>query len=442
MQNTSTICLLVLFEKNVSCGVFIGLGAVLLLSCLILIGVTCTLCHRLKRLKKSKEGSYKRSKTCKHYRLSMRELQEQEDAWDEENGFTNFEPMITIGSAFDSPHHGPTPPPLPPPPKEVIHTDCKTEETDGLKRLPRSKEKSYKTSKTSKRYKLSVRELYERKEAWNEDDSVTSCEPVMTIGSAFGTPYHGPTPTSPPPPTDDLITHTGYCREESDGPKDHGQTPNLAAETRFKKKIPLKPPQYKTLPSALERRCLEELDDALNNTASVGPLCRTLDYRLDQSDRQEHPSLTDAWYNQPDEWNRHPDDCRPYYMGKLSDQNINKEDIQGNDVFDVNEILENANAIEVVQETTLTENMYENLVSLREGKKSQNLNPAFRQSIQSYIDMTASPDGEEYVQMKITLTKSAASEICRKARLCGMSCTSEVFNGSVMDKPTNTSVDC
>ncbi|KAL3880058.1 hypothetical protein ACJMK2_032329 [Sinanodonta woodiana] len=264
---------------------------------------------------------------------------------------------------------------------------------------------------------------------------------MMTIGSAFGTPYHGPTPTSPPPPTDEF-PQTGYCKEETDSrPRDHGQTPNVA-EPRLKKKVPLKPPQYKTMPSALGRWCHEDLDDTLNKTAAVAPLCHTLDYRLDQSDRQEHPCLTDAWYNQPNEWDQRPDDCHPYYKGKLFEQNIRKEeDMHENDMFDVNEILKNANAIEVIHGNTLTENLYENVITLRDDKKTQNLNPAFRQSVGSYIDMTASPDGEEYVLMKITLTKSAASEICRKARLRGLSCTSEVLNAYIMDKQTNSSVD-
>ncbi|KAL3880059.1 hypothetical protein ACJMK2_032330 [Sinanodonta woodiana] len=337
-----------------------GLGSALLLLCLILIVVTFILCCRLKSLKQSREGSYKRSKTCKHYRLSMRELQEQEDAWDEENGFTNFEPMITIGSAFDSPHHGPTPPPPPPPPKEAIHTDSKTVGTDGY-------------------------------------------------------------------------------------PKDSGQTSNLA-EPCVKKKVPLIPPHSKTLPNVLGRRFPDDFDEEYDNIAAVGPLFHTLDYRLDQPKRRDHPGLLDAGYNRPDGWHYHPDDQNPYYVGKISDlQSLRsyEDDINGNNILNVNDILMNANAIEVIHETTLPENMNEQTASANDDDNVPTyLKSIFRQSLSSYTDMASSLTGDDYVQMKITLSRLAASEICRKARLRGIKCNSEVLFGHVMDKPTNSSFIC
>ncbi|KAK3581479.1 hypothetical protein CHS0354_031812 [Potamilus streckersoni] len=304
---------------------------------------------------------------------------------------------------------------------------------DRVRRLKRSKEGSCKTSTTCEQCSMSMRERHELEEDWKEENGLTSFVPAMTIGSAFDSSSHGPTPPLPPPPTK-KISHTVYADERTDS--DYKGCPQT-----------LLPPHSKTLPNVYGKRCPKYVDNEYDVMKDVEPLHHTLDYHLDQTNRLCQLGLTDARCKQPSWWDQQTDDYRHYSLGKITDvQSLTREEnTNDNSILVINEILENAEAIQVSHETTLSENLFQELVSTKENDTIQkHFNPILDGDNASYIDMTAAQtlsDEEENVQMKITLKRSAAVEICRKARLRGISCTSEVMYRRVIDTPTKFSVD-
>ncbi|KAL3842663.1 hypothetical protein ACJMK2_020653 [Sinanodonta woodiana] len=290
----------------------------------------------------------------------------------------------------------------------------------------------------------------ELEDAWNEENGFTSFLPTMTIGSAFRTPSHGPTPPLPPPPTNE-IHHSFYVDETTDSDSiDPPQSPIQ--------------PHFKTFPCISRRVCPNYIANEFSIDNDMEPLYHTQDYHLGNTDRLCQSGLTDAWCRQR---SQHTDDYRHYSLGKITDRHYSlgkitdghyslgkitdaqsltsEENINDNNRIIINEILENAEAIQVTHETTSTENVYQELVSEKEDDTMpKNPNPCLDGDNACYIDMTAKPtfpDEEVNVHMKITLNRSAAVEICRKATLRGISCTSELMYGHVINTPPKFSVD-